>query len=300
MAAQAPAKVGFLGLGVMGKAMAGCLAESGLQVMAWNRTAAVAQELAAAHPGRVTAAAEAAEVTAACAVTFAMLSGPAAARAVAAAAAPGLRAGGSYIDCSTVDEGCSADCAALVEPRGAAFLASPVSGGWREAAKGKLLFICGGAQAAYDAGRPAIDAMAARSWLVGDTVAHAARAKLSLQVSMGTLVASLAEMLAFGDAAGVDKEMLTEMLALSALGSPMTKAKGKLIVGKTYGEQKNFQTYLQQKDLRLAMELGNELDIQMPITAAANAMYVRAKQLGHAHSDFSAVAEAYCPPKKPE
>ena len=57
MAAQAPAKVGFLGLGVMGKAMAGCLAESGLQVMAWNRTAAVAQELAAAHPGRVTAAA---------------------------------------------------------------------------------------------------------------------------------------------------------------------------------------------------------------------------------------------------
>ena len=82
MAAQAPAKVGFLGLGVMGKAMAGCLAESGLQVMAWNRTAAAAQELAAAQPGRVTAAAEAAEVTAACAVTFAMLSGPAAANAM--------------------------------------------------------------------------------------------------------------------------------------------------------------------------------------------------------------------------
>lgn len=55
----------------------------------------------------------------------------------------------------------------------------------------------------------------------------------------------------------------------------------------------NFQVYLQQKDLRLAMDLGNELDVQLPITAAANTMYVRAKQLGHANNDFAAVAEAY-------
>ena len=202
-----------------------------------------------------------------------------------------LRPGTTYVDCSTVDEDTGAAVEALVQPQGARFLSAPVSGGWRECKKGAALFLCGGSREAYEAATPAMDIMGEKSWLCGDSPAHAARAKLVLQVSMGTLVASLAESLALADGAGVDPEMVTEMLQKSALRSPMTAAKGRLMLEKNWAP--NFQVYLQQKDLRLAMDLGNELDVQLPITAAANSMYVRAKQLGHANSDFAAVAVAY-------
>ncbi len=288
---MAAPRVGFLGLGIMGRAMAGRLAAEGAEVLAWNRSGAAAREFAREHGPKVSAVAEAAEVAAACDVTFAMLAGPAAARAVAAAAAPGLRPGTTYVDCSTVDEDTGAAVEALVQPQGARFLSAPVSGGWRECKKGAALFLCGGSREAYEAATPAMDIMGEKSWLCGDSPAHAARAKLVLQVSMGTLVASLAESLALADGAGVDPEMVTEMLQKSALRSPMTAAKGRLMLEKNWAP--NFQVYLQQKDLRLAMDLGNELDVQLPITAAANSMYVRAKQLGHANSDFAAVAVAY-------
>lgn len=288
---MAAGRVGFLGLGIMGRAMAGRLAAEGAEVLAWNRSPAVAQEFAREHGAKVTAVADAAEVAASCDVTFAMLAGPAAALSVAAAAVAGLRPGSSYVDCSTVDEGTGLEVEALVKPRGAHFLSAPVSGGWRECKKGAALFLCGGSSEAYEAAASAMGIMGEKSWLCGETPAHAARAKLCLQVSMGTLVASLAESLALAEGAGVDKRMVHEMLQKSALRSPMTAAKGLLMIDKNYAP--NFQVYLQQKDLRLAMELGNELDVQLPITAAANAMYVRAKHLGHANSDFAAVAEAY-------
>lgn len=131
-----------------------------------------------------------------------MLSDPAAASAVVKAAAPGMGPGRTYVDCSTVDEATGESSASVISATGGKFLAAPVSGGWRDAAKGELLFICGGEKAAFDAASPLMDVMGAQSWHTGETPSHASRAKLMLQIMMGTMIGSLAECLALSKVRG--------------------------------------------------------------------------------------------------
>jgi glyoxylate/succinic semialdehyde reductase len=305
----AAAPIGFLGAGIMGAAMARTLARAGAHVMVWNRSSDKAQRVSdafascddafAKNGGRVSVARCASDVGEACDVTFAMLSDPRASAAVVTAFARGLerrsdgggRGAACYVDCSTVDGASGEASRAVIAAGGGEFLSAPVSGGWRDAAKGELLFIAGGSKAAYDAAAASMDVMGSKTWFVGDTPTHAARAKLMLQVMMGNVVGALGEMVSLSGRAGLDQNMVLEMLSHSAMGSPLTTAKGKLMVAKDFSP--NFQVYLQQKDLRLALALADELDFAAPITAATNAQYVRAKALGHANSDFAAVAAAY-------
>jgi glyoxylate/succinic semialdehyde reductase len=173
-------------------------------VTVWNRSGGKAEPLRALG-ARV--AATPAEVTATCDVVFAMLADPEAARAVAMVGPDSAVAGissrastlgpATYVDCSTVDAatgqavGAAVLRAAMGTSAGAdgtrgGFLAAPVSGGWRDARDGKLLFLCGGSQSAYDAAsQHGLDAMGTRRWLVGPSPGDAARAKLMLQVMMG-------------------------------------------------------------------------------------------------------------------
>ena len=223
-----------------------------------------------------------------------MLADPRAALEVARAyaAASGTRDGDArtYVDCSTVDGACG-EATREILGENVRFLAAPVSGGWRDAAKGELLFLGGGDARAYEASGRFMDVMGAKRWLVGDSPTHAARAKLMLQIMMGNVVGALGEMHALSERAGLDSNAILEMLSHSAMGSPLTTAKGKLMADRNFAP--NFQVYLQQKDLRLALNLADELDFAAPITAATNAQYLKAKSLGHANSDFAAVAAAY-------
>ena len=174
---------------------------------------------------------------------------------------------------------------------GARFLHAPVSGGWRDARDGTLLFLCGGDQAAFDAALPGLDVMGSRRWLLGPTAGDAARAKLMLQVMMGNIVGSLAEMMALSKAAGLDEAAILEVLGESAMANPLCKAKGELMRKNDY--KPNFQVYLQQKDLRLALQLADDLGVPAPISAASNGQYIRARQMGFADKDFAAVRAAY-------
>ena len=362
-------RVGFLGLGVMGKQMAKRLLDAGTDVVVWNRTAAKCDELVAAG---ATALATPAEVVDACARTHAMIADPAASRrprgrasrvsfvtahacalsmrprgnhgprvsycsfdaatwqprptrviilfrcrrvtttrtqwnrtrrpsrrsaavclgpdGVAAAAKPGK----DYLDHSTIDEATGKQIAAAVEATGARFLAAPVSGGWRDAAAGELLFVCGGDETLFNeatAPGASLDVMGAKHWLVGPTAAGPARAKLMLQIMMGTYIGALGEMLAVAEKAGLAPGQVMDMLDNSAMGNPITKAKGKLMIDGDYAP--NFQVYLQQKDLRLALQLADDLELPAPITAAVNAQYIKARQKGLGNCDFAAVRAAY-------
>jgi glyoxylate/succinic semialdehyde reductase len=87
--------------------------------------------------------------------------------------------------------------------------------------------------------------------------------------------------------------MVLDMLSAGAMGNALTNAKGKLMRDGDYSP--NFQVYLQQKDLKLALALADDLDMPAPITAATNAQYIRAKQLGFAEADFAAVRVANDP-----
>ena len=302
-------KVGFLGLGIMGAQMAARLVRSGANVTVYNRSVAKTEPLRALG---ASVAATPAEVTQECDLVFAMLADPKAAMKVATdgpdaacagiAARPTTAGPITYVDCSTVD----AETGALVgdavqtamlnagqNTSGGGFLAAPVSGGWRDCRDGTLLFLCGGSQAAYDAAcvPHGLDAMGHKRWLLGPTPGDAARAKLMLQVMMGNIVGSLAEMMSLTKASGLDEEAILDVLSNSAMGNPLTTAKGKLMKDKNFAP--NFQVYLQQKDLRLALQLADDLGVPAPISAAANGQYIRARQMGLANADFAAVRQAY-------
>ena len=289
----------------MGAQMAGRLVGTGAQVTVYNRAAAKAEPLRALGARVATTPAE---VSAECDVVFAMLSDPRASLAVATegpdCVVAGIHRRGpqsgpfTYVDCSTVDEQTgeavgSAIGEAMKGARGGGFLAAPVSGGWRDCRDGTLLFLCGGTQAAYDAacGPHGLDAMGRRSWRIGDTPGDAARAKLMLQVMMGNMIGTLAEMMSLAKAAGLDEGNVLEVLGESAMANDLCKAKGQLMLKGDY--KPNFQVYLQQKDLRLALQLADDLGVPAPISAAANAQYIRARQMGHANHDFAAVRKAY-------
>lgn len=307
MAARVPPPtVGFLGLGIMGAAMARTLARAGVRVTAWNRSSDKAKacvdaferedlKLAEERGGGIATVGCPSEVAGTCEVTFAMLADPRAAMDVARAYAAGLDGAGTpkktYVDCSTVDGACGEATMDILGRDRVQFLAAPVSGGWRDAAKGELLFIGGGSSDAYEAASKHMDVMGAKRWLVGDTPTHAARAKLMLQIMMGNVIGALGEMHSLSQRAGLDSTAILEMLSHSAMGSPLTTAKGKLMESEDFSP--NFQVYLQQKDLRLALQLADELDFAAPITAATNAQYLKAKSPGYANSDFAAVAAAY-------
>lgn len=115
-----------------------------------------------------------------------------------------LSAGCSYLDHSTIDEASSTKISEHVTAQGARFLAAPVSGGWRDAAKGELLFICGGSRDLFDESTKdgSLAEMGHRHWFVGESPGSAARAKLMLQIVMGSYVGALAESLALSEKAG--------------------------------------------------------------------------------------------------
>jgi glyoxylate/succinic semialdehyde reductase len=291
--------VGFLGLGIMGNAMVKKLVTSGSRVVLWNRSLDKAHDLCTnLDSDLISVASSPAEVAKTCNVTYAMLSDPKASIEVAmgmdASVVAGLRERGNnsraatYVDCSTIDEHTGEKIAKEIHSTtNASYLAAPVSGGWRDAAKGELLFICGGSKDAYDAPWH----LEGRRWLVGESPQSAARTKLMLQTMMGNIVGALGEMVSLSDRAGLDTNMVLDILNAGAMGNSLAAAKGKLMRDGDYSP--NFQVYLQQKDLKLALALADELSMPAPITAASNAQYIRAKQLGFAEADFAAVRAAY-------
>jgi glyoxylate/succinic semialdehyde reductase len=290
-------RVGFLGLGVMGKAMASHLLKQGVEVAVWNRTSSKCADLVAAG---ATMCASPAAVVEGASVTHGMLSDPAASEQVVfgeSGVLSAVRPGRAYIDHSTVDEESGARISDALSEKGARFLAAPVSGGWRDAAKGELLFLCGGDRSLFDestAEGAGIAVMGSNHWFVGGSPELAARSKLMLQIMMGSMVGALAETLALSEKAGLDPSQVLEMFNRSAMANPISAAKGKMMVSqKFFPTPPNFQTYLQQKDLRLALELADRLAMPAPIASAVNSQYVAARQRGYAAADFAAVRAVY-------
>jgi glyoxylate/succinic semialdehyde reductase len=237
-------RVGFLGLGIMGKQMVKQMLRNGVEVTVWNRSASKCHELISAG---ARAAATPAEVVGSCDVTHAMLSDPTASEAVVfgphgVLSAIGDRRG--YIDHSTIDEATGLRISEAVTAKGARFLAAPVSGGWRDAAKGELLFICGGDGSLYEESRATGAGMATmghKHWLVGSPT-DAARAKLMLQIMMGSMIGALAETMALASRAGLDESQVLDMFNSSAMANPICAAKGKLMMEAAYTPA-NFQVH---------------------------------------------------------
>lgn len=203
--------------------------------------------------------------------------------------AAGLGPGKGYVDVSTVDAGTSQKVAQAVRGTGALFLEAPVSGSKGPAEQGALIFLTAGDRELFDAAGPLLDVMGKASFFLGD-VGAGARMKLVVNMIMGAMMSSFAEGLTLAKDAGLKTKDVVEILGLGAMACPLFALKGPAMCEGRYPTA--FPLKHQQKDLRLALELADEVGCKTPVAEAANSEYVKAMGQGLGDSDFSAVLEA--------
>eukprot|EP00887_Chlorella_sp_A99_P000023 scaffold16.g23.t1 len=208
-AEPATSQIGFVGLGIMGIAMAINLLKAGYSVTVWNRSPGKCDALAAAGAA---VAGTPAEVMSQCDITVAMLADPEAALEVATGKGgivDGTSPGKAYVDVSTVDAATSRAVAAAIRAKGGLFLEAPVSGSKGPAEQGQLIFLAAGDREVFDAAAPLLDVMGKASFFLGD-VGAGAHMKLVVNMMLGSLMASFAEGLALADAAGLSQKDFLE------------------------------------------------------------------------------------------
>ena len=277
---------GFLGLGIMGKAMATNLINAGFDVTVWNRTATACTPLTelGAKQGQT-----AAEVVSTCDITFAMVSDPKAAKDLCFGkngVLEGISEGKSYIDISTVDADTSSEICNAVTAKGGRFLEAPVSGSKKPAEDGTLVFLCAGDQSLYEDAADALNVMGKKSFYF-PTMGQGAQMKLVINMIMGTMMTAFAEGLNLGDKIGLEKTDILDVIAQGAITSPMFQLKGPLMVKENFSPA--FPLKHMQKDMRLALLLGDAHGQPLYTSAAANNAYIKARQDDCGDEDFSAV-----------
>ncbi|XP_042033735.1 glyoxylate/succinic semialdehyde reductase 2, chloroplastic-like [Salvia splendens] len=286
---ELPARVGFLGLGIMGSPMAQNLIKAGCDVTVWNRTKSKCDPLISLG-AKYKPSPE--EVAASCDITFAMLADPESAVDVACGkqgAASGMSPGKGYVDVSTVDGPTSSLISARIQSTGALFLEAPVSGSKKPAEDGKLIFLTAGDKSLYERAAPYLDLMGKSRFFLGE-VGNGAAMKLVVNMIMGSMMASFSEGLLLSEKVGLDPSILVEVISQGAISAPMYSMKGPSMVKSLYPTA--FPLKHQQKDLRLALGLAESVSQPTPVAAAANELYKVAKSKGLSDDDFSAVIEA--------
>ncbi|KAM4697484.1 cytokine-like nuclear factor N-PAC isoform 2-T2 [Rhinophrynus dorsalis] len=283
-------KIGFLGLGLMGSGIVSNLLKRGHTVTVWNRTAEKCdlfiQE--GAHLGRTPA-----EVVSTCDITFACVADPSAAKDLVlgpSGVLQGIRPGKCYVDMSTVDPETVAEVAQVIVSRGGRFLEAPVSGNQQLSNEGMLVILAAGDRGVFEDCSSCFNAMGHASFYLGE-VGNAARMMLILNMVQGSFMATIAEGMTLAQVTGQSQQTLLDILNHGQLASMFLDQKCQNIL------QGNFKPdfYLKyiQKDLRLAIALGDSVNHPTPMAAAANEVYKRAKALDQSDNDMSAVYRAY-------
>ncbi|GMN28346.1 hypothetical protein TIFTF001_002007 [Ficus carica] len=194
--------------------------------------------------------------------------------------------GKGYIDMSTIDADTSSKIGKAISAKGGSFLEAPVSGSKKPAEDGQLVILAAGEKALYDEVIPAFDVMGKKSFYLGE-VGNGAKMKLVVNMIMGSMMNAFSEGLVLAGRSGLDPHTLLDVLDLGAIANPMFKLKGPSMIQSNYAPA--FPLKHQQKDMRLALSLGDEHAVSMPVAAAANEAFKKARSIGLGDLDFSAV-----------
>lgn len=265
--------------------------KAGRSLLVWNRDTAKAEAFVKEHPS-CSVASSPKEVVDKCALTYSMISNLEASKAVFegdSGLLAGVAAGKTIVDCATLTPERMSEMSAAVVGKGGRFLEAPVSGSKMQALNGILIMLCAGDKAVFDEITVDLDAMGKASFYFGD-VGAGSKAKLVVNVTMGSMITTLAEGMHLTKAAGLSQETLLEVLGLGACNSPIFTFKGPCMVKEEYPTM--FPLKHQQKDMGFALDLAAGLDVDMPVATAANSVYVKAMEKGKADDDCGAVYEA--------
>jgi 3-hydroxyisobutyrate dehydrogenase-like beta-hydroxyacid dehydrogenase len=278
------ANLGFIGLGVMGGQMVDRLLNHGHTVTGYNRTRAKAQWLIdkgmkwADTPRGVCEAAD---------VTLSMVTNSEALEDVAEGPKgmlAGLGSGKVLVDMSTVSPAMSRGLASKVRAKGADMVDAPVSGSVISLQQGKLSVMVGGRKETFERVKPLL-------LDIGPKVTHVGDNGLALVMKIATNLSLAVQMLAFSEGvllaekSGIARETAVEVLTHSAVASPMVQYRGPFVL--QMPEEAWFNVNMMQKDMLLALELGRQVDVPLPTTAAANQMLTAARGMGLAEQDFA-------------
>jgi 3-hydroxyisobutyrate dehydrogenase-like beta-hydroxyacid dehydrogenase len=278
--------VGLLGLGLMGRPIGANLLKAGFSLTVWNRTASREEPLvaqgarAATHPREVAATSD---------VVIAIVSDPPAVEQVfwgPDGALGGMRAGSVLVDSSTVTPALARRAAAACAERGVEFLDAPVTGGTWGAEKGELVMMVGGPAETLKRVEPVFSAIAKKWFHLGGHGAGQA-IKLAMNMLFAIEVDALAEALALCTASGIPGERLVEVMQSSMGRAPVLDVKAPLMLKHEYPP--SFPLRLMHKDMRLAMELGKELNVKLPAGSAATEAYGAVLKAAREDVDYAAI-----------
>lgn len=282
------AKLGFIGLGVMGRRMVKRLMDAGHRVTGYNRTKSKAQWLLDAGmqwadtPRAVIEASE---------ISLSMVTNTQALQAIAEGPdglLAGLGPGKIYVDMSTVSPAFSQELAKQVEAKDAAMLDAPVSGSVITLEEGKLSIMVGGDPTVFEKVKPIL-------FDIGPKVTHVGKNGLAVTMKIATNLSLAVQMLAFSEGvliaekSGIRRETAVEVLMNSVIASPMVKYRGPFVLDMP--EEAWFNVNMMQKDMNLALELGRQLDIPLPTTAVTNEFLTAARGMGLEERDFAILFE---------
>jgi 3-hydroxyisobutyrate dehydrogenase-like beta-hydroxyacid dehydrogenase len=289
-AASSKARIGLIGLGLMGRPMGMNLLKAGHSLTVWNRTASRADELVAAG---ATLAKSPKEAAAGADVLITMVSDPPALESVLwgtdgkdSGALSALKSGSIYIDSSTVSPALARRIASACAERGIPFLDAPVTGGDWGAKKGELVFMIGGDAETVKKAEPILSVMGKRWFHLGSNGAGQT-IKLAMNLILALQVDALAEALALVTRAGLQGEGLIEVMQSSMARSGVLDVKAPNLLKGEYTP--SFPLRLMHKDLSLALDLANQLGVALPATAAARETYNYVKGVSKEDLDYSAV-----------
>jgi 3-hydroxyisobutyrate dehydrogenase-like beta-hydroxyacid dehydrogenase len=280
------AKLGFIGLGVMGGQMVSRLLDKGHAVTGYNRTRAKAQWLIdkgmrwADSPCRVAES---------CDVTFAMVTNSAAIHSITEGpdgALAGLGPGKVLIDMSTISPEASRELAAKVRAKGADMVDAPVSGSVITLQQGKLSVMVGGNTETFERVKPLLHDIGPKVTHVGGNGVALAM-KIAVNLSLAVQMMAFSEGVLLAERSGIKREVAVDVLTHSAVASPMIQYRGPFVLQQP--EQAWFDVNMMQKDMLLAMDLGRQLNVPVPTTAVANEFLTAARGMGWEKLDFAVV-----------
>jgi 3-hydroxyisobutyrate dehydrogenase-like beta-hydroxyacid dehydrogenase len=277
-------KLGWIGIGRMGHAMAERLAKASADVTVWNRTHAKAQPLAA-YGAKV---AEKVTDLAACDIVFVMVSTWDDVREVIAGP-HGLLSGGGpvpklIVECSSISLDGSAELRTLLTARGIELLAAPVSGNAKVIKAGRLSFVCSGPKHAFEMALPYLKMIAPSASYVGE--GELARiVKICHNVFLGVVTQSLAEVTILAQKAGVPRHAFLDFMNQSVMGSTFTRYKTHAFVNLDFNV--TFTPKLLRKDLDLGLDAGRRYEVPMPLAAITRDLLQSMIGRGVTEEDFA-------------
>lgn len=275
--------MGLIGLGNMGTAMAERLLDAGFHLVVSSRTSAKAGALAAQG---ATAAGTPAELVEQVDMVLTSLPDDQAfesvARTVVAAARPGVL----LADASTVSPDVSARVASLAEDAGVEYLRAPVSGNPSVVRAGNLSFMVSGSKEALERAEPVLRAIGPTVHHVGDGE-QARVVKLAINLMVAGIVQLMSEALVLGEAGGVSRESLLEVMGTSAVGAPLVKYKTGPLLRDDFSP--TFTMTLMEKDIDLALDAARELSVELPVTTELKGLLRTAIEAGYGEDDFMAL-----------